>query len=356
MKPGRIGITLSIILHFILIIIFILVKYEFHPPLIEKYFSVKLFEEPVKKVKDLYEPEEITEKQIQPELLDESPAVVPVEKSSDNAINEESSENEKIPGFLFSDELVDSTNTFIRTIDSLLGLNDPARKRFAFDFSSLDLSPKTREDSLVYFLYKLDSVFSKMKFKIGTYGEVMDSQKEIEFKNLNTPNPFGQYGGSDLKTLLINTGLVAASKILRELSSVLKKDEMPLDIELSVEEIEILELVWRIGSGTDLDVYSVLPFNTGHTKTDLTNILERLSAKGVLHRQEGKFLGKRFFFDPKGKLEIIYIPFLSRQELIDMYSIKLIDLKESLLQPNGNNAELREKLRILESRLEVLRK
>ncbi|MCP4726185.1 MAG: hypothetical protein GY863_14170 [bacterium] len=355
MRPGRTGITISILLHLVLLLIFILTKYEFRETLLNHFMSMEIYEEPESENTTPDEHEILPEQEIPEETIEEILFIPPPVEREPAEINETVEEEIHIPEFLFSGETVDSSAIFVQQIDSLLGFNDPARRRFTFDFSSLDLRLNTREDSVRHFLYKLDSVFKKLSFKIDTYQGMVDAQKELAFKNLDTPNPAGQYGGGDLKSILINTGIAAGFKLLEIISSI-KDNDLTVNLEMDLDEIEILELVWKIEHGTDMDVYSVLPFNTGHTMTDITLILEQLASKGILLKSRGKFLGKRFFFDPKGKHEVIYIPTLTRQETIDKYLIMSDDLKLKIKNGQDDIEGLLNRLKVLKSRITALRK
>ncbi|RKY87379.1 hypothetical protein DRQ09_04600 [candidate division KSB1 bacterium] len=138
---------------------------------------------------------------------------------------------------------------------------------------------------------------------------------------------------------LIGTGIKLASKLIGKIFKKEEKSAVEI-LDLTFDEIEVMKIIWKKGKATTLEVYERLPRGSPIRMETLKVLTERLKKKGIINIKKGQY-------------EDTYFPRVSREKIIDYYTLYLAELNSrSNSDLAGYNIEnykkvIREKIRIL---------
>jgi len=149
------------------------------------------------------------------------------------------------------------------------------------------------------------------------------------------------------------------AKVLGSLfSSILPEyDEKTIDRYLDIDEIDVMLPLWKLRQAESLDIYRKLPPTSNLVFSDVIRILEQLEKKMVVNVQRkidentGGMI-KLDFNRSEAQYKSIYIPLITRLELVNFYDSVLADTVlyiDNDISFTGKSSieSLKEKIRIL---------
>jgi len=195
-----------------------------------------------------------------------------------------------------------------------------------FEFLNYDHNEKYKK------ALEQDSVKMLEKILAANLEKIILSDEEIRnLQSFSDPTEewlFRKQGGSQVLPILplINKGIQLAQNALKKIFS--KENPVSANLFLSDIEIQILKIIWAKRVVTPSTLYNSLPVYINLRISGLASILIELESKNIL-------------VSKKGLHEYLYMPVVSKKDVIEYYIRNLIELEEA----EQKNIPIREDLK-----------
>jgi len=259
------------------------------------------------------------------------------------------------PDFMLSKTIPDSTDTIIAFINSIfdeLYVVRPANIASILDYPIPEREP-TMEDTLALLNAALKGIL------IESF--TLDKGSVNDMRPLNNANM--KYSPSVLsKTmpvdLLIGLGIKAASMLMKKGISFLTGDNVKkIDRMLEFDEIEVMQIIWKLKSATPQEIYTQIPVNVNLTISDIKRILQQLKGKMMISERSNFHSGQQSInlsFRQKYEKRF-YSPNISRLHLVQFYDAVLSEL-EFGINDSGFSSQDSFRIDIIRKKIKMLTK
>ncbi len=343
MSPGKISLLISIILHIIAGLFFYFTTINgdaSEDTYLYLDIDIETIEVPV--VEEQNEPEEISNIPPTPRRI--TPTI-------QENIQKEESISSDLPMFLLKKP--DSTDTsidIVAEIEKYYGMNTGLNR--------LDV-----EDLLDKYKYIPDSVILTKQDTLNMIFRRLDSLvSNLNFSTLRTPGmdrAVEEYTSKyRAQTAPIGLLLIGGAKVVSEIFKKFQGEESPAAVNSSMnyDEIAVMNVLWEFGELNATDIYSNLGLGLHVTFAKTQEIIFGLLAKNLIIQKNGRFIEKRFFFDPKGVFEILYSSAVTREGILEYYNEQAgkftLNIEAGKVDSSYTNLveEIRRKIQILKDK------